>query len=54
MTALAPTPCSCINHRGEKMAKMYVYVGNDSYGVCEDCYKMFGILGQLIIKEHEN
>lgn len=45
--AQVPTPCVSVNCDGEKHATKFIYVGNVCYGICEDCYKLFGKINQL-------
>lgn len=52
MTAQVPSPCSvagCESWLGKKYATRFIFLGNRGYGVCEECFKLFGKIRQLIL-----
>lgn len=39
---------NCINCK-DKQAICWIYIENKGYGICKECYKWLGNVGQLII-----
>jgi len=56
MVAISEILCSVSKEPGKscnKTATRMIFIGNEGYGICDDCFKWFKKTRQLILKKGE-